>query len=185
MRISSGIARGFSLKSPKSNNTRPATEASRLAIFSSLGDLVEGAKVLDLFAGTASYSLEALSNGATSAVFVEKDKSALVCIRENILGIKKYLKNIDTKVYPIDCFKFKSDTIFDLIFIDPPYPLLLEKSKEIAQLIESLSDAKTIIMLEAPFEFNLEHFQNFEILKRLGKKSKGKPTQIIMKKLSS
>ncbi len=182
MRISSGIARGFLLKSPKSDNTRPATEASRLAIFSSLANIVEGASVLDLFAGTASYSLEALSNGASSAVFVEKDKIAISCIRENVLGLKKYIKALDTKLYPIDCFKFKSDKSYDIIFADPPYPLLLAKPKEIVELIERLCNDNTIVVLEAPYEFDLAHFQNFEILKRLGKKSKGKPTQVIMRK---
>ena len=64
MRITAGYARGILLNSPKGETTRPATDAARLAIFSSLGDLVENACVLDIFAGTGSYGLEAASRGA-------------------------------------------------------------------------------------------------------------------------
>ena len=76
MRITSGFARGISLDAPKGDTTRPATDAARQAIFSSLGEAVVGAQVLDMFAGTGSYGLEAASRGAKSAVFVEKSPAA-------------------------------------------------------------------------------------------------------------
>lgn len=184
MRISSGLARGFNLKSPKSDKTRPATDAGRLALFSSLANAVENATVLDLFAGTGAYGLEALSHGAVSATFVEKDKVALQCLKANCSGITSYIKNADIKISACDCFKFKSTQKFDFIFLDPPYPLLLANSAEIFKLVKGLCSTNTTVVLEAPFEFTPPEGY-FEIIKRLGKKSRGKPTELIMQPLLS
>jgi len=181
MRISGGIARGFSLKSQKSNDTRPATDAARQAIFSSLADSVVGAKVLDIFAGTGSYGLEALSRGAVSAEFIEISAKALSALKENVLGIKKYLPNTYTKVHSCDCFKFSSENDFDIIFADPPYDFLRDKAKNILDMLYKNANPNTLIILEAPFEFDLPDGSPFELKKRLGKKSKGKPTQLIMR----
>lgn len=184
MRISSGLARGFNLKSPKSDKTRPATDAGRLALFSSLANAVENATVLDLFAGTGAYGLEALSHGAVSATFVEKDKVALQCLKANCSGITSYIKNADIKISACDCFKFKSIQKFDFIFLDPPYPLLLANAAEIFKLVKGLCSTNTTVVLEAPFEFTPPEGY-FEIIKRLGKKSRGKPTELIMQPLLS
>ncbi len=184
MRISSGLARGFNLKSPKSDKTRPATDAGRLALFSSLANAVENAAVLDLFAGTGAYGLEALSHGAVSATFVEKDKVALQCLKANCSGITSYIKNADIKISACDCFKFKSIQKFDFIFLDPPYPLLLANAAEIFKLVKGLCSTNTTVVLEAPFEFTPPEGY-FEIIKRLGKKSRGKPTELIMQPLLS
>lgn len=184
MRISSGIARGIFLKSPKGDATRPATDAARLAIFSSISDLVEGARVLDLFAGTGSYGLEAASRGATSVDFVEKDKRALMCLKENIESVKKATNGFESKVYSCDVFSLKKESFskeFDLIFADPPYPLLLKNPDEIFEKIASLCSENTLAMLEAPADFEPPTSSKFELVKRLGKKSKGKPSQLILK----
>ena len=77
MRIISGKYKNRELKSPKSSATHPMSERARLSIFNMLGD-ISGKTVLDLFAGTGSLGLEALSRGAASATFVEKDYKALV-----------------------------------------------------------------------------------------------------------
>ena len=84
MRITSGLARGILLDVPRTDAVRPATDAARQAIFSSLGSAVEGASVLDLFAGTGSYGLEAASRGAAAATFAETDRLALAALRRNI-----------------------------------------------------------------------------------------------------
>ena len=77
MRISGGKARGIPLRACKAPELRPATEANRERLFSSLGQAVINARILDLFAGTGSYGLEALSRGAVEASFVEKNKKGL------------------------------------------------------------------------------------------------------------
>ncbi len=190
MRISSGFARGISLSAPKGDSTRPATDAAREAIFSSLGELVVDAKVLDLFAGTGAYGLEAASRGAKSVVFVEKNSRAIACLRENIAKVSKAMrgKAPSMEIVPADCFKLEklfADRQYDVVFADPPYKFLFEK-KQLEDLLCSIgkiaASSGSTCVLEAPAEFelprNLENF-SFEMKKRLGKKSKGKPSQII------
>jgi 16S rRNA (guanine(966)-N(2))-methyltransferase RsmD len=125
MRITAGYARGILLNSPKGDATRPATDAARLAVFSSLGEFVEGSKVLDIFAGTGAYGLEAASRGANKIVLVENSSQAFKVLKSNISTIAKFTK---AKISPLfaDCFKCTKNLngeTFDLIFADPPYAL--------------------------------------------------------------
>jgi 16S rRNA (guanine966-N2)-methyltransferase len=87
MRIAGGLARGIVLKSVKNDRLRPPTGYLREAIFSSFGDCVVGSRFLDLFAGTGSYELEALSRGANSGVFVESNREVAVAIEENLAAV--------------------------------------------------------------------------------------------------
>ncbi len=73
MRITGGNARGIEIFVPKKGEIRPATDAIREAVFSSLGELVENSRVLDAFAGTGAYALEALSRGANFAILADKN----------------------------------------------------------------------------------------------------------------
>jgi 16S rRNA (guanine966-N2)-methyltransferase len=89
MRVIAGTFRGRQLRAPRGSTTRPTSDRVREALFSILGD-VEGAHVLDLFAGTGALGIEALSRGAASAVFVERDRHALFALRANLgaLGLQ-------------------------------------------------------------------------------------------------
>src|SRR5438093_11684170 len=82
MRVIAGRAGGVRLVSPKSG-VRPTMDRVKAAIFSSLGEIVIGARVLDLFAGTCALGIEALSRGAESALFVEEDRQSIVAIEKN------------------------------------------------------------------------------------------------------
>jgi 16S rRNA (guanine966-N2)-methyltransferase len=119
LRVISGTAGGLHLKSPKRHALRPTQDRIRQAIFSSLAGQVPGARVLDLYAGTGSFGIEALSRGAASATFVEQDKEAVQCIRDNLVHchLQGDVRQADALAYleipPADCF--------DLIFADPPY----------------------------------------------------------------
>src|ERR1700679_1405556 len=84
LRVISGIAGGLHLKSPKRHQLRPTQDRIRQVIFSSLADFVPGTRVLDLYAGTGSFGIEALSRGAAAATFVEQDREAVQCIRDNL-----------------------------------------------------------------------------------------------------
>src|SRR5882757_8309824 len=84
LRVISGSAGGLHLKSPKRHQLRPTQDRIRQVIFSSLAELISDARVLDLFAGTGSLGIEALSRGAASATFVEQEKEAVLCIKENL-----------------------------------------------------------------------------------------------------
>lgn len=121
MRIISGDWKGRRLKALKGNATRPTSDKVKGAIFNILGDKVRGAKVLDLFAGTGSLSLEALSRGATEAVLIEKSRKAWEVVNDNIqmLGVQEQVQ-----LYNMDAFSFLKQTRdegYDLIFVDPPY----------------------------------------------------------------
>ncbi|HTB63133.1 MAG TPA: RsmD family RNA methyltransferase, partial [Opitutales bacterium] len=89
MRITGGRARGIVLKIPQRGELRPATDYLRQAVFSSLGPRVVGARVLDLFAGTGAYGLEALSRGAAHVTWVDANGSAITAIRANLAAVAK------------------------------------------------------------------------------------------------
>ena len=82
MRISGGFARGLTLKVPKISDIRPSQEMVRQAVFSILSDRVQGAQVLDLYAGSGSYGLEALSRGAAHATFIDSNGEAIRATRK-------------------------------------------------------------------------------------------------------
>jgi 16S rRNA (guanine966-N2)-methyltransferase len=84
MRISAGEHRGRRLKSPRGEKTRPTSDRLRQAIFNVVAPRLGGARVLDLYAGTGALGLEALSRGAASAVFAERDREALRSLRANV-----------------------------------------------------------------------------------------------------
>ncbi|MDK3159437.1 16S rRNA (guanine(966)-N(2))-methyltransferase RsmD [Kamptonema cortianum] len=121
MRIIAGTARSIPLACPKDDSVRPAMDSTRSAIFSSLGDAVIGARALDLFSGTGSIGLEALSRGAESCVFVEKNRMSLGLLAKNMEKTK-----LTGEVFATDAVgcleKFAANgRQFDLIFADPPF----------------------------------------------------------------
>src|ERR1700681_1899544 len=88
MRIIAGLAKGMPLAVPRAG-VRPTTDRIREAVFSSLGDRVVGARVLDLFAGTGALGLEAASRGAESVAFVENARGAAECLERNLVAFRK------------------------------------------------------------------------------------------------
>lgn len=115
----SGSARGLTLKVPRSG-VRPTMDLVKGAIFSSLHDLIPGARVLDLFAGSGSLGIEALSRGAESVVFVESDRQAVEVLRDNLRKAR-----MEADVQAADVFSYldrlAKPGAFDLIIADPPY----------------------------------------------------------------
>ena len=182
MRITGGRAGGIPLKAPKGNRTRPATDRLRESVFSSLGASIEGCKVADLFAGTGSYGLEALSRGAASSTFFEIDHAALTCLRQNVQATMRSC-NLNTgvaKVVSRDVFTLESNTpSYDLIFLDPPYDTIAENLQRIFEnAINPIALAKARAIVELPG--NLEpKVKGWKILRRIGKAGKDKPTALI------
>ena len=182
MRITGGRASGIPLKAPKGNHTRPATDRLRESVFSSLGASIEGCKVADLFAGTGSYGLEALSRGAASSTFFETDHAALTCLRQNIQATIRSC-NLDTaaaKVVAHDVFTPRSNTpCYDLIFLDPPYDVIAENLQRIFEkAINPIALASARVLVELPG--NLEpKISDWQILRRIGKAGKDKPTALV------
>ena len=121
MRIITGSARGCRLKAPKGMRTRPTSDRIKESLFSILGSFVQEAEVLDLFAGTGSLGLEALSRGARHAVFVDQATTAL--IRENAEHAKLLERSEILRGEGIALLsRFEQEgRRFRLIFCDPPY----------------------------------------------------------------
>ena len=125
MRIVAGDWRGRSLTAPSGAGTRPTADRVRQALFDMLmhapwagRPIIEGASVLDCFAGTGALGLEALSRGAARAVFVERDRSALAALRANIAACRAGDRCV---VLPIDMLTVPSGERADIAFLDPPY----------------------------------------------------------------
>ena len=119
LRVISGSAGGLLLKSPRRHELRPTQDRIRQVIFSSLAEKIPGARVLDLYAGTGSIGIEALSRGAAKAVFVEQNKEACECIRENLRHTK--LEGGEVRQADALAYLREPSEPFDLIFADPPY----------------------------------------------------------------
>jgi 16S rRNA (guanine966-N2)-methyltransferase len=123
MRIISGRFRGMRLPSPKGSKVRPTVDRVREALFSTLGVMVEGARVLDLFAGTGAFGFEALSRGAASVVFVEKDRQAgtVIAATARGFGIGNEVQVLNMSALDALRRLDKLEARFTIIFLDPPY----------------------------------------------------------------
>lgn len=126
MRIITGKYRGFKLKTPKGENTRPTTDRVKESVFSiieSKKPITSGAEVLDLFAGSGGIGLEFLSRGAASACFIDGDSNSINAIKENIA---KCEVESSTEVHKNDVCRAlellaRKKRKFDYIYMDPPY----------------------------------------------------------------
>lgn len=121
MRIVAGQAKGRKLN-VAAQGTRPTSERTREAVFSRLNVLIDldGARVLDLFAGTGALGLEALSRGASTAVLVEKSRAGSKVLSRNVQAVGLGGKAVNTGAEQF-LSTFEPDEPFDLVFIDPPY----------------------------------------------------------------
>jgi 16S rRNA (guanine966-N2)-methyltransferase len=121
VRVVAGDLRGRRIEAPTTEATRPTTDKVREAVFNSLRsmDVLEGARVLDLFAGTGAMGIEALSRGAAHCVFVESDRAALAVLRTNLqqLGIA----DKSTVISGDAVMQASQQQGIDLLIADPPY----------------------------------------------------------------
>ncbi len=117
MRIIAGIVRGQPLAVPRGGNVRPTSDRVRAAIFSSLGDRVVGATVLDIYAGTGALGLEAASRGARAVTFVENASIVTQTLEKNIAAVRRN-REVQCEFRVI---RSRPPDVFDLIFADPPY----------------------------------------------------------------
>jgi 16S rRNA (guanine966-N2)-methyltransferase len=131
---------------------RPTMDRVKAAIFSSLGEAVIGARVLDLFAGSGALGIEALSRGASSALFVDNDRQSIATNEENLAktGLHGELRRQDVFVF---LRRVPADRKFRIIFADPPY----EKAKSGERFTEKLLRNEALFgLLEAGGTFVLE-----------------------------
>ena len=158
LRIISGSKRGMNLQTPDGLGTRPTSDRIKETLFNMISFDIPDCRFLDLFSGSGQMGIEALSRGASEAVFVEKDKSAISCI-ENNLSKAKFTDG--ATLYKEDVFsalnKLNGSEEFDFVFMDPPYNKLIEK-----QVLESLANksyisSETTIIVEASLETDLDY----------------------------
>ena len=149
MRVITGKARGIQLKTPDGMLTRPTADRVKEALFSIINFDIPGAKVLDLFGGTGQLGIEALSRGASSAVFVDAREESCKLIRENL---KRTRLEQDARVIRSDYLDYlrRCREQYDIIFLDPPYAeeFLENAIKRITEIDILLSNG--IIVAERP-----------------------------------
>lgn len=172
MRITGGGARGIALVLPKGDAVRPATDAMRQAVFSSLAARVAGTRFLDLFAGSGAYGLEAFSRGAAGGIFVEKDARTAGYIRQNCAAVGKSLGRDTTslQVVTADATTVLPGERPDLVFVDPPYEQIPRLAPKLfARLDDWLAlKPEALVVFEMPGDLELAP-AGWTCLKRLGK----------------
>ncbi len=153
LRVTGGVFKGRRIKVPAGHGVRPTPARVREALFSILGEEVEGSVVLDLFAGSGSLGIEALSRGAKKVVFVEKDWGNSMVLVENLrsLGVdderwdifrqdvRSFIRTAERKGYE-----------FDVIFMDPPYRSDLGEQSLILLDRSNLVKIGGIVVCESP-----------------------------------
>jgi 16S rRNA (guanine966-N2)-methyltransferase len=162
MRVIGGVHRGRRLLGPKGHAIRPTSDRVKEALFSILGERTTGARVLDLYAGTGSIGIEALSRGAAHATFVEANRDALRLVHANLqqCGLQQSANICPCQAKQFFCRGRHWSGPYDIVFCDPPYHL----TPELIALASEwdggwLADHAVVI---------LEHGQKMEIPATLG-----------------
>ena len=170
MRVISGTARSLKLQTIEGMDTRPTTDRTKETLFNVIGSNLSGITFLDLFSGSGAIGIEALSRGAKKVYFVEENKKAVECIRQNLIHTKL---EEDAVVMSQNVFLALEDSLFskmasfDIIFMDPPYGKELEKRvllklNEVKELDE---DIMIVVESDLKTEFSYLEETMFEIYK--------------------
>lgn len=154
MRVIAGKARRLQLKTVEGMNTRPTTDRIKETLFNMLSYEIEGSRFLDLFSGSGGIGIEALSRGAKEAVFVENNRQAIQCIKDNLTHTKLasdavvMARDVQSAISQLNI----QGNPFDLIFMDPPYGKLFEKDVLLALSKTGLYHQDTIIIVESDLD---------------------------------
>ncbi len=126
MRIVAGSLKGRRLDGPTWDGLRPTSDSLRETLFNVLGPTLDGARVLDIFAGTGAVGIEALSRGAASVTFIEQDLRAISLLKRNIAhaGVENVCVIIRDDFMKPRAQRIDPQTRFDLVFLDPPYEIV-------------------------------------------------------------
>jgi len=137
MRVIGGRYRGRRLSAPRGRGTRPPTGRVRESVFSTLGEQARGADILDLYAGSGSFGIEALSRGGRSAVFVERWRPAVAALRSNLeaVGAGDAAEVFSSSVESYLAGR-REGRRFNIVFADPPWDI---SSEDVAGVLEKVS----------------------------------------------
>ena len=161
MRVIAGSARRIQLRTPEGLGTRPTTDRIKETLFNMLQPELADCRFLDMFSGSGGIGIEALSRGAGCAVFVENNKEALECIRENL---KKTRLDGQATVISSDYLSAlqslnQRGECFDIIFMDPPYRMDYEKKALEYMVNSSLIHEDSLIIFEAALETSIDDLE--------------------------
>ncbi|MDU2829752.1 MAG: 16S rRNA (guanine(966)-N(2))-methyltransferase RsmD [Anaerococcus sp.] len=166
MRVVAGKYKGFNLKSPKSNNSRPTDNKVKEAVMAMLYPFKENFTVLDLFSCTGQMGIEFLSHGAKEVVFGELNNSNYRILKENIKKTKsenaKFIRGDFRKV--LEILKDENKT-FDYIYLDPPYKEDYLKISLETILVYHLLNKDGIIISESDRDIDFSHMTNLNLIK--------------------
>ena len=148
MRVIAGSRKGHTIAAPRGRETRPTSDRVRENVFNLVGP-VDGARVLDLFAGSGALGIEALSRGARSCVFVERDPEAARTIERNL----DKLRLTGARVVRGDALftverEAAAGAEYDLVLVDPPYGMLTEIQPRLARHVPPLLAADGLLVIE-------------------------------------
>ncbi len=162
-RVIAGNRKGHRLEAPRGTQIRPTTDRVKEWIFSVLQDVRE-IRVLDLFCGTGSLGIEALSRGAGHCTFVDNARRSAELTRENLRRLE-FPESI-TDVLQLDCLRYldSTGTYFELILADPPYYNYDERAALLQSALARLTDRGTLV-LESGDRWDVEVPDGFELLR--------------------
>lgn len=171
MRVIAGKARRLPLKTVEGLDTRPTTDRIKETLFNILQNDLPGIRFLDLFSGSGGIGIEALSRGASQAYFVERNRAAVSCIRENLA-----FTHLEQQAVVFSCDvlaalrRLEGEKPFQIIFMDPPYGKGLEQ--EVLEYLSahrpSFLNADTILIIEAKLgtDFSYAEEIGFSVMRR-------------------
>ncbi len=161
MRVIAGSARRTPLKTLEGMDIRPTTDRIKETLFNMLQYDLADCCFLDLFAGSGSIGIEALSRGAKTAVFVEQNPQAAVCVRENLQATRLQEEALVMNCDALTALRrLEGKYRFDYIFMDPPYGKLLER-----QMLEYLKDSclidkQSTVIIEASLDTDFSYLES-------------------------
>jgi 16S rRNA (guanine966-N2)-methyltransferase len=147
MRIIAGSHRGHTIHAPKGRDTRPTSDRVRENVFNILG-AVDGAVVLDLYAGSGAMGLEALSRGAARAVFVERDGEAVRAIERNLDKLRLSATVLRQDAVTALAAEAASGRKYDLVLVDPPYEMYSDIEPQLARYLPALLADDGVVVVE-------------------------------------
>lgn len=163
MRVIAGSARRLQLKTVEGMETRPTTDRIKETLFNMIGSELIQTQFLDCFAGSGGIGIEALSRGASKAVFIEKNPKAVECIRQNLKTTR-----LEEKALVMTCDVISAlqrlegmGYRFDTIFMDPPYHCLWEKKVLEVLQSSSLIQEDTSVIVEAALDTDFSYVESF------------------------
>ena len=148
MRVIAGSRKGHTISAPRGRDTRPTSDRVRENVFNLVGPL-EDARVLDLFAGSGALGIEALSRGAASVVFVERDGDAVRTIERNLDRLRLTgARVVHDDVVRTIAQEATAGAKYDLVLVDPPYGMLTEIQLRLARHLPPLLAAEGLLVVE-------------------------------------